>query len=52
MPPVKASFTGLTEKGERVWGRSEEPSILRSLLDDEDACGREAHMRGGFVDLD
>jgi acetyl-CoA C-acetyltransferase len=50
--PVKASFTALTEKGERVWGRSEDASILRALLDDEDACGRDASIQGGFVDLD
>jgi acetyl-CoA C-acetyltransferase len=50
--PVKASFTALTEAGERVWGRSEDADVLRALLDDEDACSRNAQLRDGFVDLD
>lgn len=50
--PVKASFTGLTDRGERVWGLSEDPALLDALLDDQDPCGRSARFRDGRVDLD
>ena len=49
--PIKATFSALNEAGERVWGRSQDPSVMRALLDDEDACGRSASIRQGLVDL-
>jgi len=50
--PIKASFTAITNAGERVWGRSEDPAVMNALLADEDACGRNARFREGLVDLD
>lgn len=50
--PVKASMTALTTAGERVWGRSEDPSLLDALLADEDGCGRRGKFKDGHVDLD
>jgi acetyl-CoA C-acetyltransferase len=50
--PVKATFTALTEAGERVWGISEDDTTLRALLDDEEACGRRARIRDLHVELD
>jgi len=49
--PVRAMFTGLTEGGERVWGRSEDPDLMAALLADEEGCGRRARFSGGRVDL-
>lgn len=50
--PVRAMFTALTERGERVWGRSEDAAVMASLLADEEACGRAARIREGWLDLD
>lgn len=49
--PVRAMFTALTERGERVWGRSADPDLMAALLADEEACGRRARFSGGGVDL-
>ena len=47
--PTKATFSTLTEKGERVWARSEDRSVLDALLADEEACGRDAFVSGGII---
>lgn len=49
--PVGAMFTALTERGERVWGRSEDRSLMDALLADEEACGREAKLAAGAIEL-
>lgn len=50
--PEQATFTALTEAGERVWSRSHDPNVMSALLDDEDPCGRIASIRNGVADLD
>jgi acetyl-CoA C-acetyltransferase len=50
--PTRATFAALTDAGERVWGRSEDPALLAELLADEEACGREARFLDGLVELD
>ena len=49
--PKAASFAALTRDGKRVWGKSEEPDVLRALLDDEEGCGRELTVREGLAEL-
>lgn len=50
--PTKATFSTLTEKGERVWARSEDRSVLDALLADEEACGRDAFVSDGIIRID
>jgi hypothetical protein len=49
--PTRATFAALTDAGERVWGRSEDPDLMAELLADEEACGREARFLDGMVEL-
>ena len=49
--PYQASFSALTDAGERVWGRSYDRDLMAALLDDEDACGRRARLAHGLVEL-
>lgn len=48
---ARACLTALTEGGERVWGRSADPDLTTALLADEEACGREARIRDGLLEL-
>jgi acetyl-CoA C-acetyltransferase len=50
--PQHATFSALNSAGQRVWGRSEDPAVMQSLLADEDPCGATASIRAGRVDLD
>jgi acetyl-CoA C-acetyltransferase len=49
--PYQASFSALTDSGERVWGRSHDPDLMAALLNDEEACGRTAHLQDGIIQL-
>ncbi len=49
--PVRAMFTAITDQGERVWGRSEDPDLMAALLADEEGCGRRARFAGGRTAL-
>jgi acetyl-CoA C-acetyltransferase len=48
---ARACLTALTDRGERVWGRSADPDLTTALLADEEACGREARIRDGLLEL-
>ncbi len=50
--PRRATFTALTDDGVRVFARSEDPALMKALLDDEDVCGRRARVGNGILDLD
>ncbi|MEE3330775.1 MAG: hypothetical protein VX246_07885 [Myxococcota bacterium] len=50
--PSRATFSTLTERGERVWARSEDASVMDALLADEEACGRDAYIRDGIIRLE
>lgn len=49
--PHRAIFSAKTEAGERVWARSKDPDLMAALLDDEEACGRSAAVRGIDITL-
>jgi len=49
--PRKVTLTTLTAEGHRVFGRSEDPALMQSLLADEDIGGRAARIRDGIVEL-
>lgn len=50
--PVKATFSALTDAGERVFGRCLDPATLDALLADEEGAGRAARFSKGLVELD
>lgn len=49
--PRQVTITTLTDDGVRVFGRSSDPDLMKSLLSDEDICGLPAHVRDGIVSL-
>jgi acetyl-CoA C-acetyltransferase len=49
--PYQVSFAALTEDGKRVWGRSHDPDLMKSLLNDEEVCGHAAHIDAGLIEL-
>lgn len=49
--PHHVTIAALTDAGERVWGRSEDPELLEALLADEEGCGRRAEVDSGTVRL-
>jgi acetyl-CoA C-acetyltransferase len=46
-----ATFSALTDSGDRVWGRSEDAALTEALLRDEEACGHPARLDAGTIDL-
>jgi len=46
---AKATFSTLTAAEERVWACSEDPDWIAELLNDEEACGHDVHVRDGEI---
>jgi len=49
--PTKATFATLTDDGVRVFARSYDPDLMRSLLADEDVCGRSGQVKDGILEV-
>ena len=47
--PESTTFSAKTAAGERVFGKSQDPDLMESLLADVDVCGHEAEVSGGLV---
>ena len=45
------TFATLTDDGLRVFARSHDPELMKSLLADEDVCGRPAQVKDGLVEI-
>ena len=49
--PSHVTFSTLTDDGVRVFARSHESELMKSLLADEDVCGRSARIKDGIVEI-
>jgi hypothetical protein len=49
--PSSAIFSTLTAEGARVWAASDDPALMAALLADEEACGRDARVSDGRLEL-
>ena len=49
--PRKVTVTTLTDDGLRIFARSSDPDLMKSLLADEDICGLPARISDGIVSL-
>lgn len=49
--PRKATFAALTDDGVRLFARSEDTDLMKSLLADEDVCGRRARVADGLLEV-
>ncbi len=47
--PRNVTLTTLTDDGLRIFGRSSDPDLMKSLLADEDICGLPARVEDGVV---
>jgi acetyl-CoA C-acetyltransferase len=49
--PSKITFATLTDDGVRVFARSYDRDLMRSILADEDICGRRGKIAGGILEV-
>ena len=49
--PTKITFATLTDDGVRVFARSYDRDLMRSILADEDVCGRRGKIAGGILEV-
>lgn len=50
--PQHVTLTALAPEGQRVFARSQDPSLMQALLADEELCGRTARIEDGLAELD